>query len=44
MLRQLVSLATRGLLLRPKSQIERAMQGHILANAELIGTFQKGDR
>ena len=27
-----------------KSQIEQAMQGHILANAELIGTFQKGDR
>ena len=27
-----------------KSQIERAMQGHILANAELIGTYQKGDR
>ena len=27
-----------------KSQIERAMQGHVLANAELIGTYQKGDR
>ena len=27
-----------------KSQIERAMQGHVLANAELIGTFQKADR
>src|SRR5262249_36301357 len=27
-----------------KSQIERAMRGHVLANAELIGTFQKGDR
>jgi Raf kinase inhibitor-like YbhB/YbcL family protein len=27
-----------------KSQIERAMQGHILANAELIGTYQKGGR
>ena len=27
-----------------KSQIERVMQGHILANAELIGTYQKGDR
>src|SRR6516225_6364146 len=27
-----------------KSQIERAMRGHILANAELIGTYQKGDR
>jgi phosphatidylethanolamine-binding protein (PEBP) family uncharacterized protein len=26
-----------------KSQIERAMQGHVLANAELIGTHQKGD-
>ena len=24
-----------------KSQIERAMRGHILANAELIGTYQK---
>jgi Raf kinase inhibitor-like YbhB/YbcL family protein len=28
----------------PKSQVERAMQGHVLANAELIGTYQKGDR
>jgi Raf kinase inhibitor-like YbhB/YbcL family protein len=27
-----------------KSQIERAMQGHVLANAELIGTYQQGDR
>ena len=27
-----------------KSQIERAMQGHVLANAELIGTYQKGDQ
>jgi len=27
-----------------KSQIERAMQGHVLANAEFIGTYQKGDR
>jgi len=27
-----------------KSQIERAMRGHVLANAELIGTYQKGDR
>jgi Raf kinase inhibitor-like YbhB/YbcL family protein len=27
-----------------KSQIERAMQGHLLANAELIGTYKKGDR
>jgi phosphatidylethanolamine-binding protein (PEBP) family uncharacterized protein len=27
-----------------KSQIERAMQGHVLASAELIGTYQKGDR
>ena len=27
-----------------KSQIERAMRGHVLANAELIGTFKKGDR
>jgi Raf kinase inhibitor-like YbhB/YbcL family protein len=27
-----------------KSQLERAMQGHVLANAELIGTYQKGDR
>jgi Raf kinase inhibitor-like YbhB/YbcL family protein len=25
-----------------KSQIERAMRGHVLANAELIGTYQKG--
>ena len=27
-----------------KSQIERAMQGHVLANTELVGTYQKGDR
>jgi Raf kinase inhibitor-like YbhB/YbcL family protein len=27
-----------------KSQIERAMRSHVLANAELIGTYQKGDR
>jgi Raf kinase inhibitor-like YbhB/YbcL family protein len=27
-----------------KSKIEREMQGHVLANAELIGTYQKGDR
>jgi Raf kinase inhibitor-like YbhB/YbcL family protein len=27
-----------------KVQIERAMQGHVLANAQLIGTYQKGDR
>jgi Raf kinase inhibitor-like YbhB/YbcL family protein len=27
-----------------KSQMERAMQGHVLAKAELIGTYQKGDR
>jgi Raf kinase inhibitor-like YbhB/YbcL family protein len=27
-----------------KAQIEGAMQGHVLANAELIGTYQKGDR
>ena len=27
-----------------KSQIERAIRGHVLANAELIGTYQKGDR
>ena len=25
-----------------KSQIEQAMKGHVLANAELIGTYQKG--
>jgi phosphatidylethanolamine-binding protein (PEBP) family uncharacterized protein len=27
-----------------KSQIERGMRGHIMANAELSGTYQKGDR
>lgn len=27
-----------------KPQIERAMRGHILASAELIGTYQKGER
>ena len=27
-----------------KSQIEQAMKGHVLTKAELIGTYQKGDR
>jgi Raf kinase inhibitor-like YbhB/YbcL family protein len=27
-----------------KSQIEQAMRGHVLANAELVGTYQKGVR
>jgi Raf kinase inhibitor-like YbhB/YbcL family protein len=27
-----------------KAELERAMKGHVLANAELIGTYQKGDR
>jgi Raf kinase inhibitor-like YbhB/YbcL family protein len=27
-----------------KPQIEHAMRGHVLANAELIGTYQKGDQ
>jgi len=27
-----------------KSQIERAMRGHVLADAVLTGTYQKGDR
>ncbi len=27
-----------------KSQVERAIQGHVLTNAELVGTYQKGDR
>jgi Raf kinase inhibitor-like YbhB/YbcL family protein len=27
-----------------KSQIEQAMRDHVLANAELIGTYQRGDR
>jgi Raf kinase inhibitor-like YbhB/YbcL family protein len=27
-----------------KSQIERAMRDHVLANAALVGTYQKGDR
>lgn len=26
-----------------KAEVERAMQGHVLAQAELIGTYQKGD-
>ena len=26
-----------------KQQVEQAMQGHVLASAELIGTYQKGD-
>jgi Raf kinase inhibitor-like YbhB/YbcL family protein len=35
---------TLGLTGATKSQIERAMRGHVLATAELIGTYQKGDR
>jgi Raf kinase inhibitor-like YbhB/YbcL family protein len=27
-----------------KSEIERAMKGHVLATAELIGTYKKGDQ
>src|SRR5262249_28951582 len=27
-----------------KAQIEQAMRDHVLANAELIGTYQRGDR
>ena len=27
-----------------KQDVERAMQGHVLAHAELIGTYQKRDR
>jgi Raf kinase inhibitor-like YbhB/YbcL family protein len=27
-----------------KTAIEQAMKGHVLASAELIGTYQKGDR
>jgi Raf kinase inhibitor-like YbhB/YbcL family protein len=27
-----------------KSQIEQAIKGHVLAEAELVGTYQKGDR
>jgi Raf kinase inhibitor-like YbhB/YbcL family protein len=27
-----------------KAQLEQAMKGHVLANAQLIGTYQKGDR
>lgn len=26
-----------------KSQLERAMEGHVLAQAEVVGTYQKGD-
>jgi Raf kinase inhibitor-like YbhB/YbcL family protein len=28
----------------PKPEIELAIKGHVLADAELIGTYQKGDR
>jgi Raf kinase inhibitor-like YbhB/YbcL family protein len=35
---------TLGLKGATKSQIEQAMKGHVLADAELIGTYQKGDR
>jgi hypothetical protein len=27
-----------------KAELEAAMRGHVLAQAELIGTYQKGDR
>jgi Raf kinase inhibitor-like YbhB/YbcL family protein len=27
-----------------KAQIEGAMRGHVLASAELVGTYQKGNR
>jgi phosphatidylethanolamine-binding protein (PEBP) family uncharacterized protein len=27
-----------------KPALEAAMKGHVLAHAELIGTYQKGDR
>jgi Raf kinase inhibitor-like YbhB/YbcL family protein len=27
-----------------KAELEAAMKGHVLANAELIGTYQKGDK
>ena len=27
-----------------KPELEAAMQGHVLASAELVGTYQKGDR
>ena len=40
-MRWMITLDLRG---GTKSQIERAMQGHVLANTELIGTYQKGDR
>ena len=36
-----IALGLRG---ATKSQIEQAMKGHVLANAELIGTYQKGER
>jgi Raf kinase inhibitor-like YbhB/YbcL family protein len=36
-----IALGLRGV---TKSQIEQAMKGHVLANAELIGTYQKGER
>ena len=35
---------TLGLKGATKPQIEQAMKDHLLANAELIGTYQKGDR
>jgi len=35
---------TLGLKGATKPQIEQAMKDHVLANAELIGTYQKGDR
>jgi Raf kinase inhibitor-like YbhB/YbcL family protein len=42
---KLYALNTRFNLKRPtKSQIEQAIKGHVLAEAELVGTYQKRDR
>jgi Raf kinase inhibitor-like YbhB/YbcL family protein len=42
---KLYALNTRFDLKRPtKSQIEQAIKGHVLAEAELVGTYQKRDR
>jgi Raf kinase inhibitor-like YbhB/YbcL family protein len=36
--------ATLGLERPTRRQLEQAMQGHVLAVAELMGTYRKGDR
>ena len=38
-----LDLATLGLEIPTRQELERAIEGHILATSELMGTYQKGD-